>query len=526
MLAEKQSEFIKHESCPKCGSKDNLARYSDHAYCFSQSCGYYEKSGEILEIKKPISGLIQGEYKDLVKRKISEETCKKFGYKIGTYNNQKVQIAPYYNSEYQMIAQHIRFPNKDFKWLGVTKNLQFFGQHLFRDNGKLLVICEGEIDAMSVSQYCFGNKYPVVSIPSGVASAKKTVVNNIEWLESFENVVFCFDSDEAGKKASIECASLLSPSKSKVAFLPSKDPNEMVLAGKTKELTDAIWGSKIYRPDGIVSGEDVWDLLVEDTKDSDALYPFIGLNTITQGIRLGEIITLCAGTGIGKSQVCREIAYHLISNKHKVGYIALEESVQRSIRGLVSIGLNSPIHLQEERNKIPEQKLKQVWEDIKSKCYFYDHWGSLDSNNLFSRIKYLAQACECKFIVLDHLSIVVSGISEGDERRTLDNLMTTLRKLTEQLNISLLLISHLKRPEGNKSHEENLKPTISQLRGSQSIAQLSDIILGLSRNSSTGDNNCEINVLKNRFSGETGLATTLSYNKETGRLTESTYEEI
>ena len=121
---------------------------------------------------------------------------------------------------------------------------------------------------------------------------------------------------------------------------------------------------------------------------------------------------------------------------------------------------------------------------------------------------------------------MVSGISEGDERRTLDNLMTTLRKLTEQLNISLLLISHLKRPEGNKSHEENLKPTISQLRGSQSIAQLSDIILGLSRNSSTGDNNCEINVLKNRFSGETGLATTLSYNKETGRLTESTYEEI
>ena len=149
----------------------------------------------------------------------------------------------------------------------------------------------------------------------------------------------------------------------------------------------------------------------------------------------------------------------------------------------------------------------------------------MDSENLFSRIKFLAQGCDCKFIVLDHLSIVVSGISEGDERRTLDNLMTQLRKLTEQLNIALILISHLKRPEGNKSHEENLKPTISQLRGSQSIAQLSDIILGLSRNSSSGDNVCEVNVLKNRFVGTTGLASILNYDSETGRLYEESFDD-
>jgi len=528
MLAKEQSQFLKHESCPKCGSKDNLARYTDHAYCFSSDCGYYEKNGEAVKlVKNNISNLLKGEFKDLIKRKISEETCKKFGYTVGEYQDKPVQIAPYYNNKYELVAQHIRFPNKEFKWLGETKNLQFFGQHLFRDTGKLLVICEGQIDAMTVSQYCFNNKYPVVSIPSGVASAKKTVAENIEWLEGFDNVVFLFDNDEAGKKASIQCASLLSPSKSKVAILPLKDPNEMVLAGKSKELTDAIWGSKVYRPDGIVSGEDLWDLLIEDTGDSDSTYPFNGLNQITQGIRKGEIVTLCAGTGIGKSQVCREIAYHLITKENRVGYIALEESVQRSIRGLVSIGVNTPLHLQTERKKVPLDKLKKEWTDIKSQCYFYDHWGSLDSDNLFSRIKYLAVGCKCEYIVLDHLSIVVSGISEGDERRTLDNLMTTLRKLTEQLNVALILISHLKRPEGNKSHEENLIPTISQLRGSQSIAQLSDIILGLSRNSSIGDNNCEIRVLKNRFTGETGLATTLNYNKDTGRLYEvENYEQL
>ena len=158
MLAKEQSQFLKHESCHKCGSKDNLARYTDHAYCFSNDCGYYEKNGEVVKlVKNNISNLLKGEFKDLIKRKISEETCKKFGYTVGEYQGKPVQIAPYYNNKYELVAQHIRFPNKEFKWLGETKNLQFFGQHLFRDTGKLLVICEGQIDAMTVSQYCFNN---------------------------------------------------------------------------------------------------------------------------------------------------------------------------------------------------------------------------------------------------------------------------------------------------------------------------------------------------------------------------------
>ena len=52
MLAKEQSQFLKHESCPKCGSKDNLARYTDYAYCFSSDCGYYEKNGEAVKLVK------------------------------------------------------------------------------------------------------------------------------------------------------------------------------------------------------------------------------------------------------------------------------------------------------------------------------------------------------------------------------------------------------------------------------------------------------------------------------------------
>ena len=36
------SEFIRHKPCPNCGSRDKLAEYTDHSYCFG--CGYTIKA--------------------------------------------------------------------------------------------------------------------------------------------------------------------------------------------------------------------------------------------------------------------------------------------------------------------------------------------------------------------------------------------------------------------------------------------------------------------------------------------------
>ena len=125
-------------------------------------------------------------------------------------------------------------------------------------------------------------------------------------------------------------------------------------------------------------------------------------------------------------------------------------------------------------------------------------------------------------IVLDHLSIVVSGMEGGDERREIDRVMTQLRSLCEELKCSLFLVSHLRRPEG-KGHEEGANTSLAQLRGSHSIAQLSDIVLGLERDQQDDEgkaNITTIRVLKNRYTGETGKATSVEYNTQTGRLRE------
>jgi twinkle protein len=106
--------------------------------------------------------------------------------------------------------------------------------------------------------------------------------------------------------------------------------------------------------------------------------------------------------------------------------------------------------------------------------------------------------------------------------------MTRLRSLVQELGIGMHLVSHLRRPDGTP-HEEGGQVSLADLRGSGSIAQISDIVIGVERNqqgmTDAVKNRSRLRVLKNRFSGETGVAGDLTYNAVTGRLTEVAFEK-
>jgi twinkle protein len=130
------------------------------------------------------------------------------------------------------------------------------------------------------------------------------------------------------------------------------------------------------------------------------------------------------------------------------------------------------------------------------------------------------------FLVLDHISIIVSGLddhSDGGERKLIDKLMTKLRSLVEETKIGVLAIVHLKRPSGSrKSFNEGGTVSLTDLRGSGSLEQLSDVVIAMERDQQVEEeerkNESRLRVLKNRGVGLTGPADTLIYNEETGRL--------
>ena len=524
-MEKTESEFIMHTPCGVCGSSDANSLYSDgHTYCFScNTYGQSQEEAKVVELK-PVD-FLTGTHEVLVKRCLTEKTVKFWDYETTTINGNVAQVANHKTKDGKTVAQKVRTAGKEFSVKGNMKEADLYGQWLWRDKGKSVTIVEGELDALSMSQ-AFDHKWPVVSVKTGAAGAKKDIKKAIEWLEGFESVVFMFDNDEVGQKAAQECAALLSPRKAKIARLPLKDASEMVMAGRHTELVDAFWAEREFAPDGIINGVDLWEEVSTEKEVFSTPYPYSGLNEKIGGCRLGEIVTITAGSGLGKSQLTREFAYHLLNEGATIGYVALEESSKRTAQGLMSLHLNKLVHLED----VPKEELRKAFDATlgTGRVFMYDHWGSTESDNLLSKIRYLARGCGCQYVILDHISIVVSGIEGGDERRIIDNMMTNLRSLTEELNIGLIVVSHLRRPSGDKGHEEGIMTSLSQLRGSAAIAQLSDIVIGLERNQQDAEtsNQTTVRVLKNRWSGDTGVAGHLVYSKETGRMSEDVAPEF
>jgi twinkle protein len=457
---------------------------------------------------------LQGSAERLQKRNLSEKVCQQ--YKI--YKDGDVLRFHYFNDAGILQGCKVKTKNKIFSYEGETPGT-LFGQHLFPSTGKRVVITEGELDAASCSEAMPG--WPMVSLPSGAAAAKKSIQRALQWLQGYEEIVLFFDNDDAGRKAAEEAASVLPPGKTKVARLEAyKDASDALQAADSEAIRRAIWDAKPYRPDGIVDGKSLLELVTTPTPPSDHEYPFQGLQQKLHGIRYGELVTITAGSGIGKSSFCRELATHLLNGGERVGYLALEESNRRTALGLMSAAVGKSLHLGEhDRATLTEayQVSLANWN-----LFLFDGFGSFDPDVIYNRIEYLACGLDTKVIFLDHLSILLSGL-DGDERRMIDTTMTKLRSLVERTGIALFLVSHLKRTSSDQNHEEGARVTLGQLRGSAAIAQLSDGVIALERNqqAQSGSGTTTVRVLKNRYSGEVGVACHLDYDLSTCKFIET-----
>lgn len=470
-------------------------------------------------------GQLNGAFQALTARRISEDICRQYGYWIGRQHGELYQIADYKDEDGTLVFQKFRDKDKQFKTAGKANDKLLFGKHLW-NGGKMIVVTEGEIDCLSVAQVQNG-KYPVVSIPLGAKAAKKVIAANYDYFDQFEKVVLMFDQDEAGRAAVREAAEVLPQGKAYIAVLPLKDANECLVNGRIKEITDAIWNAGPFIPDGVVSVRSLRDRVMKKADEPSTPFPVgEGLNRMTKGGRGGEVIMLTSGSGMGKSTYARHCMFYwgkLLSKK--VGGALLEEAVEETALDLM--GLQGKMRLRQNPELLNEYQRADLFDQTfgvegeAEWCHLYDCFAESVEDRLLSKLHYMAKGLGCEYIVLDHLSIVVSSMDEGsDERKTIDRLMTKLKAFAKSTGVVLVVITHLKRTtQGDKGHEEGAQVSLSQLRGSGAIAQLSDTVIAFERDQQGKNPNVvRVRVLKCRFTGETGVACTLQYNTVTGWL--------
>ena len=540
-----ESIVVSKGPCDKCGSSDGNVLYDDgHSYCFV--CEAYTHGDNVMqqtetvtltsshELGRAVQAWQQAKTVAIPERSLTSATASK--YKVAVIGEN--HYYPYFSAESTdpvgFKVRHVK--TKAFRAIGDIKSGGLFGQQRYGNHKQnRVVVVEGELDALAASAL-FDDKVAVVSLKGGAAAAAKDFKAAYNFLDGFTEIVVCFDADEAGLSA-VEKAAEVFAGKLRIMRLDpatGKDACDYLKAGAKKEFTDLYWSASQYTPKGILSKGELWDRLNAERPDKLGDYPWEALNDLTYGFRPTELITITAGSGLGKSSILRELVMHVKqTTSNRIGCLFMEESVERTAEGFMGVDLSTPVHLPTSAVARGSEEYKQSFDRVFGDDQLMIMDASFDTgatvDAVVARVRFMAKAMDCKVIILDHISILVSGGQHGDERKALDEIMTKLRTLTQDTGIVLFAVSHLKRPEG-KGHEEGAVTSVAQLRGSASIAQLSDFVIGLERNGQAEcpieRNTTHIRVLKNRFSGITGPAGHLLYDNMTGRLTEFTPEDL
>lgn len=552
-----KSEYLHKESCPKCGSGNNLARYSDgSAYCFTPGCGYRERAGaeggEALPQSKSrrakrnhaLIGRNGSVYdKPISSRGIDCDTLRRFGYFPTKLDGKVVHVAPYFDETGTEVAQKVRLvEEKDFFVASLPDvdflQLWLFGRQVWGDGShkkvagsnyiSRVLVVEGEIDTMTVAQVT-RFKLPVVSVNSGAGNAKKSLAANIDWLMKFDEVLLGFDADEPGKKALDECVGLFPIGKVRIVTWPGKDPNELLKAKRPGDIVTAIETASLWSPPGTITGNGLFRL-IQDAADENLAppltFPWPHMQKATAGAyRRNDVTVLVAGSGVGKTTLLCECMAHWLDEGDVVGAIFLEDLPIDVVDGLLTIATDQRLRLDPKLVPAPakiEALKAKGWADR----LFIEEPDKITKTKeaLFSKVRYLVGNRGVTILIVDPLSFLVSkSVTDHDERRAIDHLMTELSDLCRSLSVTLILSHHLSRPDGDRGHEEGAHISLKHVRGSHGIVMYAANVLGIEApDVREGEIAAKVIVLKARRRGELRGRTVsnILFDEKTGRLRE------
>jgi twinkle protein len=537
-----ENVLLRKEQCPDCAatggdtSKDNLAVYSDgQTHCFAcNKHGFTESPPGPLNNKeyparpKKDEDWIadyRGEYYSLPDRKLRAETLEKYRVKAekDAQGNVIKHHYPFHNKKGEMVGIKTRLvANKKFFCSGDTsKDNALFGQSLFKAGGKFVTVCEGELDAMSVFEM-FGSKWASVSINNGV-NCTDNIKANIEWLDSFETVVLCFDNDIAGREAAKKIAPILGPNKCKILTLAKhKDASEYIMHSNGKEFVAEWWNdAKPFIVSGVATVADMYTAMhnYRDTELIPLPDAFGNLNEMMRGgVARGELVSIIAHTSIGKTTILNELIYHFaVNTKEKIGCFMVEDNIDETIRKVVSVHTGENMQLTKP-NDLDVDRIMDEAIDIgfASKIQLHnDGGGSVDLEEMFSKIRYFIKGVGCTVILLDPLHTAIKNLSNENIEEVMDRFI----KLCKETKATVILSTHTRKPDdGSHPH----KICEYDVKGSGAIPQACHTNILFSRDKLAEDdytrNSTRIRVPKMRRTGQTGEAGWAYFNGVTGRL--------
>ena len=506
----------KCHSCERKYPRDKATKldWAEQEYPTQQQ----EKDGWDMEqtaapIRAVPTEVLTGVYRSV--RNISGDVMRKFNCKTYVDKDDKEIKQEYV---YPSGGIKTRYFPKEFRAKDLRSD-ELFGMDLWNaGSGRIVTICEGELDAMSAYQMCHNPKFSAafVSLPSATPS-KKLWTNVNDWLSSFDKIILSIEHDDQGNAVAQRIANLFPNKVYRVQHDKYKDANAFLEAGAKNEYYNAWMNARKYTPENVINTSDQFLNLYN--KAENHVYVETGIQDFDDmclGLMQGHFTLFKAQTGIGKTEFMRYLEHRILEKNPdvKIATWHMEETKLRSLLGLVSYDIKDNVtrmDLIEDKGldgKVQESIKKLTKDERLFQFFLNDEDDPLD---LLGHIRYLSQACDVNYIFFEPIQDISANMgSDESKEQFLADLAVRLSKLAAELGVGIVTIGH--------TNDDG------QVKYCRMIEQRASVVVDLQRNKMSEDederNTTKLLVTKNRPVGPTGYAGQLKFNSNTFTLEE------
>ncbi len=530
-----------HHSCSRCESSDAATTYKDEdgrqfEHCYS--CGatvqlslssdrsYTPRRQRPMQVIDLPEITLDDAHPFLAQRRLAAATLAKYG--AGFTDGGATVSAPYFNDAGLPVLIKHRGRGKKF-WLSGSENrdsIGLYGWHA-ASTRKYLLIVEGEVDAWSAHQM-LGGSVSVVSVPNGVNDAAKRVLMDLEKIEKYERVTIMFDADPQGREAQEKVLEVLPGAYSASHATGFKDASDYLQAGATQAFKEAFWGAVSVAPSGFLDKGEIIsrtrDFLTNPDQSIGLSFGFEGLDEMLGGQRPGEVITWAAGTGGGKSTIMRNLLWKLTTAGIKTLYLPFEDLTEAAMTQLAQLELGRNVLRLPQEERTPElmDSIGSVMERMLEHLTIVTQFQWKEADEVIKKLEYGIRRYATRVVVIDHITWLAEA-SQEDSRQVLERVMPALKSLSTRFGVTIHLVTHLSRDSRDKDDTE---PSLSRLKNSTAIQQISDAVLGLT--GKRDQNLVKVVLLKqSRLWGRGDLSeVVMRYDPTTTRLEETSVDDF
>lgn len=245
---------------------------------------------------------------------------------------------------------------------------------------------------------------------------------------------------------------------------------------------------------------------------------FHEIDTVTQGMKPGELIVLAARPGVGKTAMALTIAYHAAQAGRRVGIFSLEMDRELLLQRLLSVDLGIPTTQIPRLLKRGHPPVIDALGRLSELPIYVDHTPSLRVMAVRDRARRLSADGPVDLWIVDYLQLAQSASERDDDVRRITAVSQGLTAMAREFRAPVLALSQLSRAVEGRGDKI---PMLSDLRGSGSIEQDASQVWFIYREELyDGETDkrgiAEVYIAKHR-NGETGVAS-LRFDHATTRF--------